>query len=317
MYHPLISPSKQPFRERGEKTREEERRRLDFKFYEEEMERRGGCCIARYGGGAEDAWRVGRIMLKYRPIAPKPAAMAQAAPATAEQPKSVTTSGRNKRKATGSGTGTGRRGRKPKKQLKVSTGTAGTTEEREEKCSSSSSSSGTTSVDSSSLVTLPLMPESPEEKKVTSPVLGHEAPSPVLVPRPVRPVGSCVTLEGLSNIWREGEVPLMPDMVADEAPEFVSDGWGRVTWTNDAYRAMVTGGDGEEEEVRVGLVTRGLVPVWGTCYGYTCRVRVRYACKKKGKVSLAAPCDVWRVEGGGYAWRLDIKAALSLTLSLS
>lgn len=282
------------------------------------MERRGGCCIARYGGETDVAWRIGRIMLKYRPIAPKPAVMAPAVPASTDL-KSAPSNGRLKRKApavTAPGTRPGsKRGRKPKKVVNMST-TLPQTEEREEKCSSSSSSTTTTtSVDSSSLVTLPLMPETPEMKPapITSPA--NKAVTAVVVPTPVRPVGSWVTVEGLTDIWRE-EVPVMPGINSDEVPALVSDGWGRVTWANASYKNLVTGGGEEGDEVRVDLVTRSLVPAWGTCGGFTCRVRVRYACRKKGKVSLAAPCDVWRVDGGGYAWRLDVKAALSLSLSL-
>lgn len=260
------------------------------------------------------AWRVGRIMLKYRPIAPKPAAMAPAAPAATDL-KSAPSSARLKRKtpvATAPGTRPGKRGRKPKI---INATLQPQTEEREEKCSSSSSSTTTTTSGDSLLVTLPLMPVSPELKPVPSASPANGTVAAVVVPTPVRPVGSWVTVEGLTDIWRE-EVPAMPGFASDEAPALVSDGWGRVTWANAAYKNLVTGGGQEGEEVRVGLVTRGLVPAWGTCGGFTCRVRVRYACRKKGKVSLAAPCDVWRVDGGGYAWRLDVKAALSLSISL-
>ena len=39
------------------------------------MDGRGGCCIARYAGaGAYDMSKVDRIMLRFRPIAPKPVA---------------------------------------------------------------------------------------------------------------------------------------------------------------------------------------------------------------------------------------------------
>ncbi|KAK7858074.1 hypothetical protein CFP56_014543 [Quercus suber] len=32
----------------------------------------------------------------------------------------------------------------------------------------------------------------------------------------------------------------------------------------------------------------------------------------KERSSITLPCDVWRMDGGGFAWRLDVKAALSL-----
>lgn len=283
------------------------------------MERRGGCCIASYGGEADVAWRVGRIMLKYRPIAPKPAAMAPTASATTDLKSAPSGAGRSKRKAP-SGTvlsGTrppGKRGRKPKK----ANAAPAPTDDREEKCSSSSSTTTTTtSSDSSSLITLPLIPESPEAKPVPSVDLASRSATAVVVPTPVRAVGSWLTVEGLTDIWREEIIPVMPGIASDELPALVSDGWGRVTWVNMSYKNLVTGGSEEGEEVRVGLVTRGLVPAWGTCSGFTCRVRLRYACKRKGQLSLAAPCDVWWVDGGGYAWRLDIKAALSLSLSVN
>ncbi|KAL3512586.1 hypothetical protein ACH5RR_025303 [Cinchona calisaya] len=37
------------------------------------MDARGGCCIARYGGNIHDVSKVDRIMMRFRPIAPKPA----------------------------------------------------------------------------------------------------------------------------------------------------------------------------------------------------------------------------------------------------
>ena len=46
---------------------------------------------------------------------------------------------------------------------------------------------------------------------------------------------------------------------------------------------------------------------------FTCRVRV-VQCDTLGKErsSLTLPCDVGIMDGGGFAWRLDVKAALCL-----
>jgi len=68
----------------------------------------------------------------------------------------------------------------------------------------------------------------------------------------------------------------------------------------------------------VGLA--GALPAWGTCAGFTCRVRVvRHASSATprrgcgGGSSVVAPCDVWRLEAGGcYLWHLDLQAALTL-----
>uniref|UniRef100_M0ZL25 DUF7950 domain-containing protein n=3 Tax=Solanum TaxID=4107 RepID=M0ZL25_SOLTU len=40
---------------------------------------------------------------------------------------------------------------------------------------------------------------------------------------------------------------------------------------------------------------------------FACTVRILYT-----KNSQTMPCDVWKMEFGGFAWRLDAKAALRL-----
>ena len=95
----------------------------------------------------------------------------------------------------------------------------------------------------------------------------------------------------------------------DTCPGFLSDGYGRVVWMNGAYRSMV-GQEKETDEVTVCLVVKETASVAAVALVYpafTCRVRVQYTCG-----SLTLPCDVWRMEGGGFAWRLDVKAALCL-----
>ncbi|WOL14352.1 hypothetical protein Cni_G23132 [Canna indica] len=320
------------------------------------MDRRGGCCIAMYGGGgdAEAAWRMGRIMLRFRPIAPKPAV---GSPAVAAAAEAATGGRRPKRKGSRNPGGRGR-GRKPRKVEASSS----PSKDDGKTSTSSSSSSTTTTTSSLTIVTLPLMPETPERKddpadtpRESPGSHSHHSPAHVVpawmaraegeaparagvvvvAPRPVRAVGSWVTVECVTDTWREGEVAWRSDeavraaLEADECPGFVSDEWGRVTWTNEAYRRMVAGsgdassegGAEEEEDVRVGLVARGLVPAAAACRAFTCRVRVRYArrpAKRHGSLSacasLAAPCDVWRLDDGGWGWRLDVKAALSLSL---
>nr|CAD1819999.1 unnamed protein product [Ananas comosus var. bracteatus] len=292
------------------------------------MDRRGGgCCIAspRRVGGRR------RLRLRRR----------RRGAAAAEE------GGRGRpRAAAAEEGGRGEEGRRPRRA---------TVEER-------SSSSSSSAEHTSAIVTLPLMPESPETAKAggapaapdpapegipgwllraAAAAAAAARPAEVVVPRPVRPAGSWVTVESVVDTWRDGEAGAARELVRpalddEEAPVFVSDRWERVTWTNEAYRRMVVGpaksagadnddagdddaadDDGEEEEeVRVGLVTKGHVPEWGTCGAFTCRVRVRYACRRKGRGSLAAPCDVWRSDGGCYTWRLDVKAALSLSLCL-
>ncbi|XP_008800361.1 uncharacterized protein LOC103714755 [Phoenix dactylifera] len=312
------------------------------------MERRGGCCIASYGGGggggggdcgADVAWKVGRIMLRFRPIAPKPAAPPPP-PVAAGTAADGVTAGRARRKASGGGGKEGRRGRRARN---VAAGGFKVGERKRR----SPSSSVALSVWSGSMVTLPLMPETPERKGATPPEDVPSAPyvtpawlrereggadggegGEVVAPRPVRPAGSWVTVECVTDTWAAAaggggdEVVRAALEAEDVCPGFISDAWDRVMWTNEAYQRMVVGPVAEdareevadqEEEVRVALLTRGMVP-GVTCRAFTCRVRVRYASRRRGRGSLTAPCDVWRLDDGGYAWRLDIKAALSLSL---
>ncbi|KAJ1391573.1 hypothetical protein SESBI_36556 [Sesbania bispinosa] len=100
------------------------------------------------------------------------------------------------------------------------------------------------------------------------------------------------------------------NLETDTCPGFVSDGFCRVRWVNDAYKRMV---ESEEREIVVWLKVKESV-AW--CYSYpafTCGVRLQYTWRNE-KCTKMVPCDVWRLECGGFAWRLDVKAALSLGL---
>lgn len=295
------------------------------------MERRGGCCIAMYGGGrgADVAWKVGQIMLRYRPIAPKPGSPAgspKISPAPSET-RAAARRPKRKRSANPSGCVRGRK-----------TGKVDATAGSSSSINDDEKSSSTTS--SSMIVTLPLMPETPERqceptespRKPSSPLTPAAAALPRVVPPwmgrkevggMVVALGSWVTVACVTDSWREEEVPWRSDeavtaaLALDESPGFVSDGWDRVMWTNEAYRRMVMGREEAEEQaedVKVGLVTGGLVPAAAACRAFTCRVRVRPGKERTSSSPLAAPCDVWRLDSGGCAWRLDVKAALSLSL---
>ncbi|KAK4754684.1 hypothetical protein SAY87_002788 [Trapa incisa] len=99
-------------------------------------------------------------------------------------------------------------------------------------------------------------------------------------------------------------------------PGLVFDLSNQVLWINIGYLEMVRRGFGATDDraesaemaVAVGLSVRvevGGLPRW--CEAFTCRVRVR-----EERRSRVVPCDVWRMDSGGFAWRLDVKAALSL-----
>ncbi|KAL3818581.1 hypothetical protein ACJIZ3_004486 [Penstemon smallii] len=280
------------------------------------MEQSGGCCIARYAGGAYDIniSKVNRIMMKFRPIAPKPPSPNASASATPENsdPSVKSATGRGKRRNTST----------------TVTKRCGGGRKRKRTTSSANSIS-----DQKVVKTLPLLPESPDMKnkgaKQSSyplwlsfadgghvrPGLGHVAglKNPVVI-------GSWVRVECVIDTWlvdglyggigRTDEEKVI-GLDLDTCPGFVSDGLNRVKWTNGAYKAMVAGnGEAEVEVVAWVVVEEGVVIPVGSV-GFTCRVRVVTCGKEKG-CGKTVPCDVWRMECGGFAWRLDTTAALSL-----
>lgn len=94
----------------------------------------------------------------------------------------------------------------------------------------------------------------------------------------------------------------------DTCPGLISDGLYRVQWVNLAYKRMVEG-VGSGEPVVVWLVLEENIPVgWAV---FACTVRVVYTWRKE-KHTKTMPCDVWRMDFGGFAWRLDAKAELCL-----
>ncbi|KAJ4973031.1 hypothetical protein NE237_006205 [Protea cynaroides] len=254
------------------------------------MDSRGGCCIARYAGGAYDKSKVDRIMLRYRPIAPKPAVGGSIAG------NSTPETGRTKRRYVRDN----RKRCNRKKRL------------------------------FSEVTLLPLLPEMPDRKvtptrnsppsdldlkvETSGPIwLNFKEPTTVLMPQPVKPVGSVVTVERVTEAFEDGDQGLgytdeerKKNLERDTCPGFISDGMNRVEWINEGYKKMMIGDDVDE---MVWLVMKERLPV--TYPAFACRVRLQYTCRKE-KHSLTVPCDVWRMDRGGFAWRLDVKAALSL-----
>ncbi|XP_011024066.1 PREDICTED: uncharacterized protein LOC105125360 [Populus euphratica] len=324
------------------------------------MDGRGGCCIARYAGGGEayDMSKVDRIMLRFRPIAPKPStapsstAFVSVGGSSPEMSDASPRSGRGKRKYNNTSNGNNTK-----------------------KCSSGGGSNRKKKVSGeenkvvvNSFVTLPLLPEAPGRKdspakepksevglcsltpkqvestptwlsfggNVKDHAVGHNqsvgfgvpADRTVVKPRVMNIVGSCVTLECVTDTWVDVDGLGRTDkekrvnLEEDTCPGFISDGYGRVTWTNEAYRKMVGQGVGGDHQVFVWLGIKEKAPVTVTLGGhqaFTCRVRVQYQKYNSSEVGgkekssiITVPCDVWRMDTGGFAWRLDVKAALCL-----
>lgn len=131
---------------------------------------------------------------------------------------------------------------------------------------------------------------------------------------PKRVIESWLTVECVSDTCMEGgwsgstNTDKINNLENDTCPGFISDGLNRVTWVNKAYKRMMRV---EEDEVVVWLVAKERIPAEWAAFG--CRVRVWYGHGKE-KYTQTVPSDVWRMDGGGFAWRLDVKAALSLGL---
>ncbi|PWA35395.1 hypothetical protein CTI12_AA582470 [Artemisia annua] len=290
------------------------------------MDNRGGCCITRYSDrGGYDMSKVDRIMLKFRPIAPKPiASVSGSSSSTVDNTEGGTK--RRKRKYVRSSNGN-----KAKKNTKDNS-------PKKRKVTPSSSSvckSGETTVRVASPVTLPLMPETPDRNKtspgenikniscnklqldlcnshVTRPDSGH-----VTVTNNKRNTESVslVTMECVMDAWISPDVGLgfatdhtiMMNLEIDTCPSFVTNSRDMVVWTNKAYKEM-TSGIGADVTV-VNKYNKVSMPVY--CSAFTCKIKVTWG-SKLAPLHLTAPCDVWRLRSGGYAWRLDVKAALCL-----
>ena len=109
----------------------------------------------------------------------------------------------------------------------------------------------------------------------------------------------------------------MRSLEVDSCPGFVSDGWNRVMWLNGAFKRMVT--MTWQPEIAVWLAMNEELPY--THSAFTCQVKLRYTTvgdkdnsKENYCYSQIVPCDLWRMDGGGFAWRLDVKAALTLAV---
>lgn len=111
----------------------------------------------------------------------------------------------------------------------------------------------------------------------------------------------------------------------DTCPGFVSNGMNRVEWLNKAFKRMVRQKRERErqEETRSGSESGGAaeVAVWlisnpklgMTTRVFSCQIKLQFKRDTEmEKDSKVVPCDAWRLDRGGFAWKLDVKAALTL-----
>ncbi|XP_076925635.1 uncharacterized protein LOC143588543 [Bidens hawaiensis] len=133
---------------------------------------------------------------------------------------------------------------------------------------------------------------------------------------------SWITLETVTGTCEDRKMfgytdeEIMKNLKADTCPGFISSGFGydEVRWVNPAYQSMVN--------VNSNLATSAEVAVWLVVKvdtlivekfmpAFSCRVRIEYRSSEK-KSPLTVPCDVCKMNSGEFAWRLDVKFALSL-----
>ncbi|KAL3636672.1 hypothetical protein CASFOL_018971 [Castilleja foliolosa] len=103
----------------------------------------------------------------------------------------------------------------------------------------------------------------------------------------------------------------------DTCPGFISDWTNKVIWVNEAYKNMVMAvEDGETSAAEKGflvyLEVKDELPRFYP--SFACRVRVIQRSGQGQKWNKIVPCDVWRMEFDRFAWRLDVNTALSLSL---
>ncbi|KAL7135901.1 hypothetical protein ABFS83_11G129300 [Erythranthe nasuta] len=99
----------------------------------------------------------------------------------------------------------------------------------------------------------------------------------------------------------------------DTCPGFISDWTNNVIWINDAYKKLVAAEEEEEEKgFGVRLVVKEEIPYYYP--SFACRVRVIQKRGKGQNWNKIVPCDVWRMEFSGFAWKLDVHTALGLGL---
>ncbi|GFP85042.1 hypothetical protein PHJA_000648000 [Phtheirospermum japonicum] len=267
--------------------------------------------------------KVDRIMLRFRPIAPKPDGSISGGGSTGSGPVPAKSDRGKRRQAAKDGCNNGTVSKRSN------------CGRRRKSSPENTDSGGSVTGEEKDVKTLPLLPEEPDKRDyplwlsfgnegsggdTVTPTADRSVMEETTAPvgRRVVVVQSWVKVECVTDTWAAGcygygwmgrtDEERVMNLHLDTCPGFISDGQNRVRWTNAAYRRMVAA---EEEEAAASVVVEQGVVVPVGCAGFTCRVRV-VTCGGKDKGVKTVPCDVWRMDCGGFAWRLDTAAALSL-----
>lgn len=281
----------------------------------------------RCAGGAEEKSVLNRTTLRFRPIAPKP----------------VTGGSGSGESPTGMNNVLGSRGRSKRKYVRVRKNN------RQEENGKDSLNDDYNNNNNKGVVTLQLLPENDKSSEndhskdggssyENNPAVSHsqqwlslskigrdnymrgdEMSDPTAVMGGVESWVSVECVRGTCMKAAQGfgvtstDEERLRSLEGDTCPGFVSDGWNRVLWVNGAFRRMVMMTRQQQlPEFTVWLVMNEELPY--THSTFTCQVKLKYAVGKKENYyySQMVPCDLWRMDGGGFAWRLDVKAALTL-----
>ncbi|CAL1391525.1 unnamed protein product [Linum trigynum] len=273
---------------------------------------------------------INRLMLRFRPIAPKP---------------SLTSAAKEIPSSAAANSCTPRKRRKYDRARKSNNNNRSQMAKRKDTSSSSSSSTSSSSPThppkrSNDVVTLQLLPENNHPRAASDQAPTKKQRRAAQDDKSCPPSGcrnldlsvstsadlmswrrekvveeSWVTVESVAEIsssdlaYSTGLEEVKMRLGVDTCPGLVTDCCNRVVWVNGAYRRMV----GTASVVRVVVVMKD-DEVAASFHrevrggAYTCWVRVRGETWRKEMV----PCDVWRLENGGLAWRLDVESALTL-----
>lgn len=156
------------------------------------------------------------------------------------------------------------------------------------------------------------------------------ANSRVIMPQPLRPVGSSVVVECITDTHLQEEMNTASMMSMEEVEEqlesktspcLISDSQKTVRWSNSAYRQMVGQPECswlEKESNKVVRIQGKILLLFNlqlpqNVSAFSCRVKIQWN-NAGDKTSITVPCDVFRFNGNGHslAWHFDIQAALCL-----
>ncbi|KAL0351108.1 UNVERIFIED_CONTAM: hypothetical protein Sradi_4260000 [Sesamum radiatum] len=290
---------------------------------------RGGSCAVKSSENTTYSV-MQRIMLRFRPIAPKPAG-GEAVPAAVEQEKRNCVA---------------KHGRRTKRKYVRVRGRQSTKRKTEERGRGSSPPEKSGVEDEPSpekrVVTLQLLPVRSESDKSC----GDSTDQKVEENRNIDPykvddevtyqqldngggggtaalgsvqsvIKTWIIVECVTEIFIESGVGLgfsdgekINKLQADTCPGFVSDGTHNVVWVNEAYRKMVAEGEMWGNGIMVWLVVKENLPHYSP--SFACRVRMIQQTKHGHVWNRVVPCDVWRMQFAGFAWKLDVNTALGL-----